>query len=421
MLVTTDPSHASARTRPLCVAAATGALLLLQACAAPQPVRTAPPADRAPAPTPPPVSETLPLPDDVMARLQQRDGPVALLLPLTGSFAGPAAAVRDGFLARHFARREVQEVRIYDVGDSPERLLRAYQRALDEGAAFVVGPLMKEGAMQLATLAPPVPVLTLNYLDAGSFVPPNFYQLGLAPEDEARAAADDAASHNLRNAVALVPEGDWGSRVLAAFEARVQQWGGRVVAAARYRQGVSDQSEVIGQLMGVAASQERHRALTNALGVRTEFDARRRADIDYVFIGARASDARVLLPQFRFHRATGLPHYATALVYDGRPDGELAGLRFCDMPFMLAADGDLASERGLASSLPTVGSFPRLYALGRDAYGVAAALQRGQLRVGDAVEGASGYLEWGGGGVLARRVDCAEMHAERVVPSLRSF
>jgi uncharacterized protein len=420
MLVTTDPSHARARTRPPCMAAAALVLLLVQACAAPQPVPVVVPPERPP-PQAPVADAPRPLPDDALARLQRRDGPVALLLPLSGAFAAPAAAVRDGFLAQHFARREVPEVRVYDVGDSSERLLRAYQRALDEGAAFVVGPLMKEGATQLATMMPPVPVLTLNYLDPGSYVPPDFYQLGLAPEDEARAAADDAASHNLRNAVALVPEGDWGSRVLAAFEARVQQWGGRVVAAARYRQGVSDQSEAIGQLMGVAASQERHRALTNALGVRTEFDARRRADVDYVFIGARGSDARVLLPQFRFHRASGLPHYATSLVYDGRPDGELAGLRFCDMPFMLAADGPFAGERGLASSLPAVGGFPRLYALGRDAYSVAAALQRGQLRVGDAVDGASGYLEWAAGGVLGRRVDCAEMRADRVVPSLRSF
>lgn len=369
-------------------------------------VRTPPPAE----PTPPVVSrapETLPLPRFAA------DGPVALLLPLSGAYAAPAAAVREGFLAAHFDAGDARELRIYDVGTTPERLLSAYQRALDEGAAFIVGPLMKESAARLATMNPPVPVLSLNHLDAGGFVPQDFFQIGLAPEDEARAAADDAAAGNLRNAVALVPEGDWGDRVLAALEGRMAQWGGRIVASARYRQGVSDQSDVIAQLMGVAASRERHRELTNALGVRTEFDARRRADIDFVFLGARATEARVLLPQFRFHRATGLPHYATSMVYDGRGDAELAGLRFCDMPFMLDTTGELAQERQQASSLSNVGAYPRLYALGRDAYAVAAALQRGGLRVGDSLDGATGVLEWGDSSTIQRRLRCAALRADR--------
>ncbi|MES0873002.1 penicillin-binding protein activator [Sinimarinibacterium sp. HSW-8] len=341
-------------------------------------------------------------------------GPVAVLLPLSGAYAAPAAAVREGFLAQHFASGDGRELRIYDVDGDAARLLSAYQRALDDGAAFIVGPLMKESVARLAMMHPPVPVLGLNHLDAGVVVPKDFFQIGLSPEDEARAAADDAAARDLRNAVALVPEGDWGNRVLEAFERRVEQWGGRVVASARYRQGVSDQSERIAGLMGIAASRARHRALTNALGVRTEFEPRRRADIDYIFLGARATDARVLLPQFRFHRASGLPHYATSLVYDGRGDAELAGLRFCDMPFMLDVRGEFAVERRQASSASSVAAYPRLYALGRDAYVVAAALQDGSLRVGDSVDGASGTLEWADRSTISRRLRCAELRADGI-------
>ncbi|MFP5304673.1 MAG: penicillin-binding protein activator [Gammaproteobacteria bacterium] len=346
-------------------------------------------------------------------------GGIALLLPLSGSFAGTAQAVRDGFLARHFEARSAEPVRVYDVGDGPEHLLAAYQRALNDGAGFIVGPLRKEGVVQLASMSPPVPVVGLNYVDSGVYVPFNFYQLGLAPEDEARAAADDAGSRGLRRAVALVPEGDWGARVLAALDERLRQWGGAVVSEARYRQGVSDQSDAIAALMGVAASEERHRELTGVLGVRTQFEARRRSDIDFVFLGARSADARVLLPQLRFYRATGLPHYATSLVYDGRPDRELAGLRFCDMPFMLDAAGDWAQQRALATQLSAVASYPRLYALGRDAYQLATSLQSGRLRVGDALDGASGRLEWAGSSALLRRLDCVEMQADGLVPTFQ--
>lgn len=346
-------------------------------------------------------------------------GHVALLLPLSGPYAATAEAVRDGFLARHFgAAQQGAEVRVYDVGDSPDWLVSAYQRALNDGAGFIVGPLKKESVAQLAAMNPPVPVVGLNYVDAGVYLPFNFYQLGLAPEDEARAVADDAGSKNLRRVVALVPEGDWGTRVLAALEMRLQQWGGRVVDSARYRQGVSDQSQAISRLMGVAVSEERHRALTSVLGARTEFEARRRGDVDFVFLAARGQDARVLLPQFRFYRASGLPHYATSLVYDGRPDAELAGLRFCDMPFMVDAQGPWMQERTMAARLPADATYPRLYALGRDAHDVAMSLQRGSLRVGDAFNGATGRLEWTGSSVLGRRLECVELRADRLVSTV---
>ncbi len=389
----------------------------------PAPVYRDPPPQRQPQTQPPPHQADVPLPPPVpMDRIQlDRGGTIGLLLPLTGSFSAPAAAVREGFLAEHFAERQGGEVRVYDVGSSPEQLLSAYQRALNDGVAFIVGPLMKEGAAQLATMTPPVPVVSLNYLDAGTYVPVNFHQLGLAPEDEARAAADDAVAQNLRNAVALVPEGDWGTRVLAAFESRIRESGGRVVSVGRYRQGVSDQSEAISQLMGVTASQERNRALTNALGSRPEFDARRRADVDFVFVGARGADARVLLPQFRFYRATGLPHYATSLVYDGRLDAELSGLRFCDMPFMLDPEGSpWATARTQAAGLQSVAAYPRLYALGVDAYRLSAALQQNRLRVGDTLEGASGVLEWGGSSAVHRKLGCVEMRRDRLLPTQRS-
>ncbi len=348
-------------------------------------------------------------------------GRVALLLPLTGSFAGNSAAVRDGVMARHFADGARDELRVYDTGTGVDQLRVAYQRALNDGASMIIGPLLKDQVAQLAAMRPPVPVIGLNYLDstpgdANAAAPFNFYQLGLAPEDEARSAADDAVLQGLRRAVALVPEGDWGTRVLAALQARLQQWNGTVVSSARYRPGVSDHTDLISQLMGVNTSQERHRALTAVIGVKSEFDAKRRDDIDFVFLAAQSADARVLMPQLRFYRASDLPHYATSLVYNGRIDRDLNGLRFCDMPFMLDQVGELAIERQRAERLPWVAATPRLYALGWDAYRVATALRSGQLRVGDPAQGASGRFEWSGSSALLRRLECAEMRDGVVLP-----
>ena len=341
----------------------------------------------------------------------RREGAVALMLPLTGSFSATGEAVRDGFLAAHFAAGATGTVRVYDVGSGDEALLSVFQRAINDGADFVVGPLRKESVALLAALNPPVPVLGLNFLDPGSPAPFNFFQMGLAPENEARAAADHAAGLGLRRAVALVPQTDWGERALAAFEERLRVTGGAVLRTERYPLGRADQSKAIEGLMGVAASEERHRALTGIIGTKTVFDAKRRTDIDLIFMVARAQDARLLGPQFRFHRAGGLPIYATALVYDGRSDADRAGIRFCDTPWTVGDVMVWGPARVEIESLPTAKAQPRLHALGRDAHRVATGLLRGELRVGETVEGASGRLAWRGN-QIERGLDCVQMQPD---------
>lgn len=337
---------------------------------------------------------------------------LALLLPLSGNFASSGQAVRDGFLSAAADDRMHPRVRVYDIGATPDRLRMAYQNALADGATLIAGPLRKEDVAMLASWAPPVPVLGLNYLDAGARLSYGFYQFGLAPEDEARAAAADASARGLRRALALVPDTDWGPRTLAAFDSALRAKGGAVVRVERYTQGVNDQSKLIASLMGVTASEERHAALTNVLGAKSEFESRRRGDIDMIFIGARAQDARLLIPQLRFNRGGDLPVYSTALIYDGKPAADLNGVRFCDAPWIIGQDNYWALQRSVAG--PLAATSPRLFAMGRDAYTLAAGLVQGRLRVGDGVDGATGRLEWGGSTLITRTLDCAQLTADGV-------
>src|SRR5512139_287952 len=117
-------------------------------------------------------------------------GSIALLLPLTGSFAGPAELVRDGFLAAISRQPEVGRpaVRVYDT--STLGVGAALQAAQSEGAGFVVGPLTREQAQQAAEQRPGVlPMLLLNNLATDAFPGAQLFQYALAPEDEARQIA----------------------------------------------------------------------------------------------------------------------------------------------------------------------------------------------------------------------------------------
>jgi len=357
------------------------------------------------------------------AARQQMDS-VALLLPLSGPHAGGAEAVRDGFFAAWYRGRTTlpssPAIRVFDTGATPDALMAAYRAALDSGAEFLVGPLTREDVAALAGSGRlPVPVLALNYLDPGTQAPFNLFQWGLAPEDEARQAAERAFADRQFRAVALVPEGEWGERVLRAFQDRFESLGGTVIESATYIPTERDHSEPIRRMLALDASEERHRALTNVLGVKTQFQPRRRDDLNLVFIAARPEQAKLLGPQLRFHRTGELPIYATALIYDGEaPAADLSGLRFCDMPWMMSQDGEMAALRSqLRTLFPTrPKEYTRLLALGHDAYTLVQLIEGGRLQAGSFFPSISGTLSLRGDGVITRGLACAEIRNGTLKP-----
>lgn len=322
-------------------------------------------------------------------------GGTALLLPLSGAFAASAEAVRDGYLAAHFRNGAAGRVRIYDVGSaaSADATLGAYAQALRDGAAVVVGPLRKESVAAMAQQgSPAVPVLALNYLDESQPAPPRFLQFGLAPEDEARTAAEHAAGQGLRRAIVLTPGSDWGERTYTAFRQRFQALGGQVVETSRYPVNQKDFSATVRNLL------------------RTQKDAgTRRSDVDMVFVVARNIDARLIGAMLRFYYAGNLPVYTTAAAYGGRPDNDTAGMRFCDMPWILAP-GDYAAERAEAADLAGQRREPRLFAFGYDAQAIASTLHPGASL--SRMPGMTGLLSVGGNGAVRRGLQCAEIRPE---------
>ena len=342
---------------------------------------------------------------------------IALLLPLTGAYSATAEAVRDGFMSAYFGKGGSQPaVRVYDVGATASSSVAAYQRALSDGTGFIVGPLRKDAVAAIADLGqPPVPMLALNYLDSAQPVF-NLFQFGLAPEDEARAAAERAVAEGGRRAIAFVPATDWGERALVAFRQRLQELGGSVLASSSYALGGRDYSAPIKQLLSIEDSEARHKALSNTLARNSEFEPRRRDDADFIFLVARPAEGHLIWPQFRYHRSGSLPMYATSLIFGGGIDIELNGVRFCDMPWMVGAQAELTQLREQAAGLPSLRSQPRLFALGHDAYMLAKLIQKGDLQGGAGYPAATGELRLGTSGAIARRLDCVQIEDGKPVP-----
>ncbi len=347
---------------------------------------------------------------------------IALLLPLSGKTASAGQAVQNGFLGAYFATAagldDRQRVRIYDV-DAEGGASAAYAAAVADGAEFVVGPLLKKNVIRLANdILVPVPVLTLNYLPTDTLAPPGLYQFALAPEDEAASAAVRALGDGHTRAVALVPNNDWGRRVLTSFSTEFEGLGGTLLDYRSYTPANQDFSNDIEILMGLSGSVNRYKRMRANIGGNLQFDPRRRQDTEFIFVASDAPAGRLLKAQLKFHYSGDLPVYSTSSVnsMDGRSNTDLNGIMFADTPWLIDPQPWIAElPAQYAEFWPDQRRLSRLHAMGYDAYNLIAAIfaSRGGQMV--ELDGATGTLFLDSRGRVHRRLAWAQFQGGEVV------
>lgn len=350
---------------------------------------------------------------------------IGLLLPTQGQLAVPAQALRDGFLAAHYqsSARSDLKVTLFDSNQVTD-LDIFYQQAAAAGVELIVGPLEKPLVSQLNRMSRlPLPTLALNYSETPQANTQQLFQFGLAAEDEAREVARRAWADGQRRAVALVPSGDWGNRVLAAFRQEWEARGGVLISAEHVDQPVQ-LTQQIASLLQLRESETRARSLKTALG--TELDAQpvHRQDIDFVFLAATPAQARQIKPALAFQYAGGLPVYATSQLFEGTNDPvrdrDLNGIRFCDTPWMLGTDSSGLRKQVVDQWPAAAGSLGRLYAMGADAYRLAPRLVQLQGAPSLSLDGLTGGLSLNNSQRVTRSLAWAEYRdgqLHRLAPS----
>ena len=345
---------------------------------------------------------------------------IALLLPLSGGNAAAGNAIRNGFLGAYFSATAgldaAQQVRVYDI-NVPGGALAVYETAVRDGAEFVVGPLLRRSVSELAEQSLlPVPVLALNYLSENVAAPPGFYQFALAPEDEAKSAASKTINDDLRLGVALIPNNDWGRRVLTSFTNEFEGAGGQLLDYRSYQPNDQDFSVEIQELMALSQSVQRYQRLRANIGSALQFDPRRRQDIDFVFLAADAKAGRLIKSQLKFHYSGDLPVYSTSFIYsmDGRSDTDLNGVMFAETPWVINPPAWIADFPELyAEFWPAEKRLTRLHAMGYDAYHLVGGLFPTRSGPMDEIIGATGTLYLEADGRVHRKLAWARFERGR--------
>jgi outer membrane PBP1 activator LpoA protein len=349
----------------------------------------------------------LPVAQTQLAVATQFPDQIALLLPLSGRAEAAGTSVRDGFIAAYLEQPVASRprVKIYDV--ATDTVAAAYQQAIADGAGFVVGPLTKEDVAAIAPMSHgKTPVLALNFLSDAVSPPASFYQFALLPEDEARIVARRLVADGKLNGIAILPEGELGTRVGAAFADELKQLGGTVLDSGRYLSGRPDFTDIIRQTLQVHEGKGE--------------PATHRTDATFVFLSATPAAARLIVSQLKFHFAGDIPVYSTSDSFEPDPaaNNDLDGLTFPDMPWMVSADpvtGQIRDEVRGAWPLRTARR-DRLYAFGFDAYRLVPALQGKTLTPSSQLAGVTGILHLDDHNRIRRDLDWAEIKGGVAAP-----
>ena len=307
---------------------------------------------------------------------------VAVLLPLSGDAQILGQLVQKGF---NDARgNDGTMVRFYDTAATDVNSLIA--QAKQEGASTIVGPLLKENVD--AALSSPelnnVNLLALNATPNARAIPQVCYY-GLAPEAEAKAAAERIYNEGKRNVIVSVPQGDVGQRSGDTFAQRWRQLTGND-ADVRYYSSAED---AIASILSAGITQGGLYLLGSP------------EDVVLIKQGIDASPLKDQLAIYTSSRTNSPTNDADFYI-------AMEGVKFSEIPLL----ADSNSDEYKKSANLSAGDFAkmRLYAMGADAWSLANKFNELSKIPGYKVSGLTGVLSAGQNCNIERNLSWLQYH-----------
>lgn len=322
----------------------------------------------------------------------------ALLLPLSGKFATQAQLIRDGFImAMMNDRNRDLNATLTVIDTNAEDAALIDKQLIEKNIDFIVGPLIKENIenlhkLQQARLAS-IPTLALNIPDQIEDHPNTCY-LALSPEQEVEQAAKYLFSQGYQYPLILAPQGNYGQRVVEAFNAEWQKYSKNKVSVNLFGDKRQLQRN-INSVFGLQDSQQNIAQMDALMGIDLQSLPRSRRDIDSVYIVANSAELTLIKPfiEVAINPDTKPPKlFSNSRSNSGNTQYEdLSGVTYSDIPLLIHPNSMLDNEMNQLWPKNS-NSERRLQALGMDAYQLMIELPQMKVVEGYSIDGKTGTL-----------------------------
>ena len=343
---------------------------------------------------------------------------VALLLPLSGEYKREGESVLIGFLSAHYSlmssNQKIQSINVYDT-QSYDSVKDAYDQAVNEGAEFIVGPLLQDSVSELSEkIAFNVPVLALNSNQNNEVYTIGMYQFSLSSLDEVISTSNKVISDGNNLGAIIMPNNELGRDLRDIYKSTFESMGGMILDDQFYNPDNQDFSDELKALLIIDNSENRYRRLSANLGEFIAFEPRRRQDIDFIFLLATdTTNAKLLKSQLDYHLSGDdpIPIYSTSNIFSLRENmDDLDGVIFTDAPWVIDQQSwlrDLPTK--LMKFWPGDAIQSRQNAMGYDAYFLTSKLAKQNNSYLKEFNGATGQLYMDSENKIRRRLAWAKL------------
>jgi outer membrane PBP1 activator LpoA protein len=310
---------------------------------------------------------------------------IALILPLNvPAYERAASAVRDGFLDA----AEAAGVRgnCVVLAHGIDGVVSAFEAARARGVRVAVGPLVRDDLKTLVLSSAKLPwTVALNQPDDDMRMPAAMFAFPLSVESDGRMLAQRAMAAGVRTVDVIAGDSVLMKRFAGAFANAWSDGGGRVPDAFRFD-----------------PAPEALTGLRRTLG---------QTNPDAVLLAVTGDRAALLKPFIGSVRA-----YASGLVFERPPQAvarDLDDVRVVEIPWLLTPNAP--EFNGMPRREFDSAALARLYALGLDAFRVAAAFKNGPP-VRFELDGATGHISLAPGRQFVREGKLAVYRNGELVP-----
>jgi len=341
-----------------------------------EPQRTLPPTDAAGAPA---SDVDDPLPPPATSKV------VALILPLNvPAYERASSAVRDGFLDAAEAAGARGDCIVLAHG--LDGVVSAFETARTRGVRVAVGPLVRDDLKTLILSGARLPwTVALNQPDDDARMPAAMFAFPLTVESDGRMLARRALGSGVKSVDVIAGDSLLMKRFAGAFANAWSEGGGRLPDAFRFD-----------------PAPEALTGLRRTLG---------QTNPDAVLLAVSGDRAALLKPFIGNVRA-----YASGLVFERPPQAvarDLDDVRVVEIPWLLTPNA--AEFNGLPRRDFDSAALARLYALGLDAFRIAAAFKDGPPANFE-LDGATGHVSLAPGRQFVREGKLAVYRNGELVP-----
>jgi outer membrane PBP1 activator LpoA protein len=335
---------------------------------------------------------------------------IAVLLPLSGNLGPQGNAIWQGILYAYYQMPPANRPTLTPYDLNQYNVSTAYDRAVADGADFVIGPLSKSDVENVADRNSEVTTLALNYSESSKGE--NFYEFGLSLRDDVRQIAEQLAKDGRARVITITNDDALGQTLFSNFSQLFNDNGGTII----------DQ-------IHVDSDTDLKPAIASALQVKTTRDPNskkplitRREDVDAIFLNVTPEQGRTIVPLLQYYYAGNVPVYATSLIYNGiqsvRQDYDLNKVVLTEMPwFVVPSDTYDSVQKIFAQSFPTnYKNYAKLYAVGIDAYRLAFQLGRLANTPNTFYSGVTGKLYMGANHQIYRQLAWGKFVKGKVGP-----